>query len=490
MNIRWHKRALAHGRLALGVLLAILALPAAAQTGPITTQSLFFDNATNVHNGDYLDAQTGIIYTDNVGLTHDGPGDTLAMIGLVGDTKREGAPRFDYHVNSDIAYVKYFSESFPSQPFGYFDGSADFKILPGLFSWTARDSFSQVVLNQFAPATPDNLESINYISTGPRFMFQPTLRTSIVIDGTYSYVDTTSKSPAYVNINNHRAGADAKIERAFSNTLSGYIAVTYDKVQFTNTVDNTDFNQAAGVAGFRYNDARTVLDAEAGYTKLKLINPPVGTTDTTPDGVTWKFDLSRVITPTQRVSLHAASQVTDAPSLFRLSVDQPTPGGNPYQIATGQPYTHRDYGATWHIDGRRTTLDINALYTTDDYTLTPADNRKVKSLGALLTRQLNPTFKLDVGVSYEHDDYSTGGTLKQLNLLTSLRWRLGERLGLRFIYAHTSISPNDISENQIGVTVAYNLLGHGSGHGNDQGDAPGVSTPQLRPTNPAMQPRL
>jgi hypothetical protein len=104
-----------------------------------------------------------------------------------------------------------------------------------------------------------------------------------------------------------------------------------------------------------------------------------------------------------------------------------------------------------------------------------------------VTRQLNPYFKLDVGISYEFDDYSTGGTLKQLNLLTSLRWRLGERLGLRFIYAHTAISPNAINANQIGVTVAYTLLGSspGSSAGTDQGVAPG-----LHPTTPARQPRL
>ena len=254
MNMRGNNGPRKYGHLALGMLLALATLPVAAQQGPITTQSLFFDDATNVHTGDYLDAQTGLIYSDNVGLVHDGPGDTLVMVGLIGDTKRENAPRFDYHVNSDIALVKYLSSSYQTQPFGYFDGNADLKILPGLFSWTARDSFNQVVINQLAPATPDNLESINYISTGPRLTFQPTLRTSIIIDGTYSYVYTSSKSPDYVNIDNHREGADAKIERAFTNNLTAYIAATYDKVQFTDTVENTDFDQKAGLFGFRFND--------------------------------------------------------------------------------------------------------------------------------------------------------------------------------------------------------------------------------------------
>ena len=139
----------------------------------------------------------------------------------------------------------------------------------------------------------------------------------------------------------------------------------------------------------------------------------------------------------------------------------------------------------------RTYLDINAVATSDHYEITSSDNRDTKAVSALLLRQLNPSVKADLGLSYEKDNYTGGGSLKQLNLLASVRWRLGQRLGLRFIYAHTSISPNSVSENQIGVTVAYNLLGpRGTGHGNDAGDAPGLPTPQLRPTNRAMQPRL
>jgi hypothetical protein len=59
MNIRWHKGLLGHARLAPGILLALLALPVAAQQGRSPPQSLFFDDATNVHNADFLDAQTG-----------------------------------------------------------------------------------------------------------------------------------------------------------------------------------------------------------------------------------------------------------------------------------------------------------------------------------------------------------------------------------------------------------------------------------------------
>ena len=66
--------------------MSLLSLPVAAQvSGPITTQSLFFDQAGSAHRGDYLEAQAGVVYTDNVNLVPDGGGGTIAMVGLVGD---------------------------------------------------------------------------------------------------------------------------------------------------------------------------------------------------------------------------------------------------------------------------------------------------------------------------------------------------------------------------------------------------------------------
>lgn len=481
MNMRPNIRPLAGARLVLGSLLALVAAPVFAQSGAITSQSLFFDDASQPKGVNYLDAQAGMIYNDNVALVHDGSGDELAMIGLIGDTKREGAPRFDYHLDSDIALVKYLSSSYDTQPFGYADATGEFKIFPGTLSWTGRDSFNQAVLNATAPATPDNLESLNYISTGPRLELRPTLRTTITIDGIYSYVDSSSKSPQYVNIDNNRYGGDAKIERAFSNTLSAYVAANYDKVRFTDTVENSNFSSKTGTVGFKFGDPRTYLHGSIGYTKLQITDARPGT-NAEPSGVTWLVDLSRLITPTQRITLHAGRQVTDAANLFRLNIDQPVPGNGQNQIASGEPFTHRDYSGTWTIEGVRTNVSVALLDSTDRYELTPANNRDSKVISAVLVRRLNLNWKWDLSVSYEKDDYTAGGSLKTTNLLTSLRWQLTERVGLRFIYAHTGLSPVDANGNQVGVMVAYGLVRRGV-----TADQP---EPTLQPTSPAMQQRF
>ena len=102
------------------------------------------------------------------------------MIGLVGDTARNG-PRLDYSLVSDLSLVKYLHSEFPTQPFGFAYGTGEFKIVPGLFSWTATDSYNEAQLTPYAPLTPNNLEAINYFRTGPRFTLRPTLRTTVVV---------------------------------------------------------------------------------------------------------------------------------------------------------------------------------------------------------------------------------------------------------------------------------------------------------------------
>jgi hypothetical protein len=485
---RWKTGQLARGRLAFpGLLAALMVSPAFAQIGPITTQSLFFNQASNAHHGNYLEVDTGVIYTDNVLFEPGGPSDTLALLGLVGDLERVGS-RFDYHIDSDISLVKYVPAEFQTQPFGYFLGSADFKIVPGFFSWLATESYNQAILTPYAPITPDNLEAINYASTGPRFTLRPTLRTTIILDGTYADVYSSSKSPLYVNIDNQRYGGDITVSRAFSSLLSAYVTGTAARVRFKDTIDNTDFTEYQGLAGLRFTDARTVIDVSGGYTLLHTtavldVQSIAGLRETqqdqAPSGVNWAADLSRLIRPTQRVSLHAQRLVTDASSLFLLNINQPVPTTTTAnRIVNGQPFTYTSYGGTWRLEESRTSFQIDLLGTTQRYQATPTANADSKIASALIARQLSPVLNWDLGASYEHDDYAAGAVVNIVNAVTNLRWRLGERFGLRFIYAHSVLSPHGYHDNEVGILASYSLIPPGAA------PQPGAA-PALQPIAPA-----
>ena len=502
MNLKPRVRLPHAGGLGLAILSCLLSLPLAAQvSGPINTQSLFFDQAGSAHQGNYLEAQAGVIYTDNVNLVPDGPGGTIGMVGLVGETERQGAPRLDYKLDSDLMLVKYFGSQYQTQPLGYLDASGDFKIVPGTLSWTARDTFSQASINPVGAPTPDNIESINYASTGPQLILKPTLQTSITLDGNYSYVYSDSKSPQYVNIDSNRLGADGRLDHAFSNTLTAYISGSYQRVRFTDTVENTDFDYRQGVVGFKLTTARTLFDASIGYTQAHLDSVPpssvpvprihledsllplssalAATTtpaaDQSPSGVNWQVDLSRLISPRQRIAVHALRQVTDAANLFRLNLDQPVPGNQGQQLVTGQPFTYTEYGAIWTYDTGRTKFTAGAIDFTNRYSLTPASNHEGKQVNGFVARQLSESLNWELGASFEHDDYFAIAQ-NTWTAITSLRWHVGPRISVRFLYAHSTLT-GSYSNNQVGVTASYALT-------------TGAKTPDtlLQPASPASQP--
>jgi hypothetical protein len=460
----WMTGALARSQGALGLMLALVVAPAFAQFGPITSQSLFFDQASNAHHGNYLEAAAGAVYTDNVNLQRGSPGGTLAMLGLVGDTSRQGT-RLDYRLGSDISLVKYLHSEFKTQPFGYLDGAAELRLVPGLFSWTARETYSQATLTATGPTTPDTLEAINYVTTGPRFTLRPTLRTTLIVDGTYSYVDSSSKSPLYVNIDNHRYGGDITLSRAFTNTSSAYVTGSSEKVEFTDQAANSNFRQDQALAGFRFAEARTIVNLMGGYVKVHDIGHTEGSAGVvpgsqsqTPGGTTWRIDLSRLISPTQRVSLHANEQVTDAAGVFRLNIDQPVPTAVLNRIVGGQPFTDREYGATWRLEANRTTLELDLVDVSQRYRATPIDNSDAKDVSVLFGRQLSPVLNWDIGATYVHADYAVAGAQDTVNAISSVRWRIGRRFGLRFIYAHSTQSPHGYTQNQVGISASYALI--------------------------------
>ncbi len=75
----------------------------------------------------------------------------------------------------------------------------------------------------------------------------------------------------------------------------------------------------------------------------------------------------------------------------------------------------------------------------------------------MISRQLNVSFNWELGVLYEHDNYITY-TQHTWNAITSLRWQVGPKIGLRFFYTHSDVgSPGGYSDNQVGVIASYAL---------------------------------
>jgi hypothetical protein len=443
----------------------------------LTGQSLLAQSASN-YPGNHLAVDGGAIYTTNVQRTEGGSSQELLLLGLTGDTSREGT-RFDYRLASNIALLKYLGGAYPTGPTGYLDGTAFLKVVPS-FTWIARETYTQVQLDPYAAVTPDNLENVNYFTTGPRFTMRPTLRTSVTLDALYSILTTSaaSSAPQHVNIDNHRYGGDLRIDRSFSETASLYLKGEYEKIDFKDQENNNNFSHTSASAGYKLSNGRSELDVSGGYSQVRVYDvlttaEGIGSRETrqTEEFHTpiWGLDLSRLITPSQRVALTASQQFTDAASAFRLGFDQAVPVVAPQRIASGEAFKLRVFGVNWRFQTSRTSLVVGLSEFQDRYVMTTGNDINSKLANVLLTRQLSPLLSCDIGANYQRQQQvgsgpSTGGTAtgggesKTFGVLADLRWQVGERLALRFIYGHSS--QNGVySDNQIGVTASWALIG-------------------------------
>jgi hypothetical protein len=186
----------------------------------------------------------------------------------------------------------------------------------------------------------------------------------------------------------------------------------------------------------------------------------------------WKLDVSRLITPSQRLALIASQEYTDPAAVFRLGFDQAVPFIAPQRTAIAQAFKQRTFGLNWALQGPRTSLAVGLAAYQERYVLSTVNDRNVKLANVLLNRQLSPVLSWDISVSYQDTQQvgapsSAGGTqtvgqsAKIFGAMTDLRWQVGERLALRFLYAHST--QHDVyRDNQIGVTASWALLGaHG-----------------------------
>jgi hypothetical protein len=165
-------------------------------------------------------------------------------------------------------------------------------------------------------------------------------------------------------------------------------------------------------------------------------------------------------------------QVTDAANLFRLNLDQPVPGSAAARLTTGDPFTDRELGANWRFVGARTSLTLGYLDIRERYKIHTASDRNVKDASALLGRRLSPVLNWDIGAEYERQEFAFGGSSNTVNAITSLRWQIARQIGLRFVYAHSALTPRGYAENQVGVTASYAFI-----PGTEEPAAPPALTP-------------
>lgn len=423
----------------------------------------------------YVDLLAGLTYTDNSLLTaHGKRSDGIGIVGLNVDYARQGVLRLDLLGNIDR--LQYIRNSFSGSFYGQFRGDAIWGKPTDPVQWLLADSFGEGQTNPLSAPTPTNLQTINYLTTGPYLNLNFGLTNRFTLYGLYAR-STYQRSP--YDAQTFRAGAAITHQLAGATSISLHASEArtqyLDQAALINTPgrgQRYDIKQAS--INFRGQYVRTSLTLAAGYNTINYGGRQHGSPY-------YDVRLSRSISPFSTLFIGAESFY----STLGASMQSPTAmlgaEGGVTQGAgfiTSQPFKARMATAGWSFHRARTTFTLSGIYQEDQYDQQPINNHRDERANLSIGRQLSQTVSLRLQAYGSYDDYTQlDARTHQITATLTLAKQMARTMFALYIRrTQQSGSPGlsnfaaaSYHDDQVGVYFTYDLFGQrgpgGSGAG-------------------------
>jgi hypothetical protein len=423
--------------------------------------------------GIYLTA--GLGETDNVALVESGAqSQTFATVGVLVDYERKG-PLLSGTVKGGVDYFRYLQNAFPGQAIGRLDGNGSFAIVPDRVKWVLQDDYGSAQVDALTAQNPQNIQSVNVVSTGPDVELHPTDNSFVRLGGRYA-VATWQTSP----FNNKRTLASLSIGDELSLASSVSLNADFTKVSFQNTTVNPDYDRRKFFGRYETRGVRTSLSLDLGVAQVD-------------DTGTWRSKgivqalLSRDLTPFQSIYIAGGQQYTDTSDSFQ-SLTAGAAGNTIIAPGVGAAgnYLSDSGNVGWRFKRDRTSIDLSGRWERDRYTIEPSAAQLSQYIVAGLpvgldatrrglegraSRQFTRTLSGDFRVSYSHESFDTLGFADHSLLIGfGLTVTANPRLEYRLRFDHTTRAIDSLpaltsaqqlavgfTENRVFLTAAYRL---------------------------------
>ncbi len=449
------------------LLIPLLAvLPSVAQAQPVISSG---STAAPIATG-YVDFLAGLAYTDNALLTNNQKiGDGIATAGLDADYVRRG--RLSVNLLGNVQRLQYLRGSFSGSFLGQFNGSAIWGRQSDPLQWQLQDTFGEASSDPLAGLTPQNLETINNVSTGPFLNLHFGLDNRLTVFGAYSRI-TYQRSPfdsqtyqGGIEFSHAISGASALAIQA-SDAHTAYTDRATLQSQLGTVVPNYDIRQ--GSLTYHAKFARTTILLRAGYDEL------VYTGGGSHGEPLYAVELTRRVSPYSEVYLHAQSAFTaqgaSANSPQSLTALQTGSFLNA-SYATAQPYNVRSGSLGWNFRRARTRLSLYGSASQTLFNQSGAStqyNYLEEAAGLTLGRQVRPTVNAQFRAGFYRDDYSnlhasTRRVLLQLSvskhfMRTAISFYV-QRIQQSGSTGISTFSTGSYADDRVGIYVTYDLFG-------------------------------
>ena len=395
------------------------------------------------------EVQVGVIESDNIQRLPTGGSNETIGIEELAFNWHEKRPWLDADIDADVSHLDYFPRTYSDEFIGNFLGAVKLNLAPDLLSWDVADNFGQAPLAPLAPITPNNIENINYFSTGPTLSLPLGRMTQLDVTGQYGRVDY-QHSP----LDNTRLTGAVGLLHELSPISSISINAREESIRFADDLLNPDYRRQEAFARFDTKGSRTELGVDLGYGRL--IMP--GVRDDIPLA---RLDLSRRVSASSTIGLALGHDYSDGADSFRLvqAVQGATLNTLPI-LEVGAPFVSNYATLAWNFRRARTTLDFSASYFRDRYQTDTTLNNERTVATALAARQITPVLQLalteDV-VRWQFTSEGEGATTTDTAL--QLTWRAGSRLSVFLAYYLAKGSGNvpgfQYTENRVWLSIGY-----------------------------------
>jgi hypothetical protein len=467
-----------------------------AATASIAQQSTQPVTPSGVNSWAY-GGDVGFGHSDNISLV---PSDKISENMAIADFNfalNQSGSRLEDSLKGNFSWFDFLEHTYGNELIGRFDGAATLGIVPERVTWTLQDEFGQGQVDAFGAPTPNNIQNINYFSTGPNLTFRFAGTTFLDVTARYGRVQFGA-SP----FDSDRLLGGIELGEDLSARSTVGLNVNSERVLFTNTAQNTDFDRSSAFLDYHLHGARTDVNLRAGLTHENAA-------DFSTSGPLGLIDVTRKTSPASSLEFSAGRDLTDASASFANLQNGALNTINFAQAAiTSDVYTISFAQAAWRYSRDRTGVTLSGRWERDSYgdQLLEGVNLIGNSLAPDLTNaatldhsrrgvelsineQLTRTFSVQVlgsyyDTSYQHANFlsdSSATNYGDARAGAGLTWREGRALVIQLRYDHIARivsgvgSGTGYQENTVFLTFGYQPLTASPGAG-----APAAGQSQAR----------
>lgn len=375
--------------------------------------------------------------------------ETLAGVGARFSLDQQSS-RLRADVVADLSYFEYLDNVFDSELVGEAAAATSLAIVPERLEWVLNDNFGQVLSDPFAPATPDNRENINYLSTGPELTIGLGSQNRLRFGARYgliSYEDSPLDSEA--------VSGNFALVRLLSSASSVSLNLAGSKVEYKEAALQGDYDQRDAYVSYEASGARTRLTIDVGYTELER-----DIESDADSGMLLRLSATRRVSASSTVSLSGGREFSNSGGAFAAAQQQ---GGISLGSAAGrqtvEPFT-RNYAALgWTFSRARTGVFLQGSWEDHSYESSTALDQTITGVSAQVRRDLSTSMSLVFDAQWAKGEFSQPGGYDEAGVGATFSWHLSRRTSLNatydYITRNSDMVNGDYNENRYFISVSY-----------------------------------